>query len=145
MSRIADELRTYAKDAEHGIGTHGTVVTPQWMRELADRIDCETVELPKDADGIPIHIRDTVYTPKGSRAFVTEINLFEHITHIKVRTSKEEHLEFYPAYISHRRPDSWERIAYDIETVVPIDDEGDERLSHELADRIRKLAKEGQQ
>lgn len=28
---------------------------------LADRIDAEMVELPKDRDGAPIHVGDTVY------------------------------------------------------------------------------------
>ena len=43
---------------------------------------------------------------------------------------------------SLERPDSWERIAYDFETCVFIDNEDKNRFRHDLADRIRRLAEE---
>lgn len=58
------------------------------LRELADRIDAEMVELPKDMDGVPIHIGDTAYLYNG----------------------------FYPpSAFTHTRPDSWEKLDEDAE------------------------------
>lgn len=114
------------------------------------------VELPKDNAGKPIHIRDTVYTPRGSKAFVVGIRFFGHMAYIKVRTSKaEEDLEFCPAYIFHTRPDSLERIADELEADVEwCDKDGNygtgassvsKSTLHKWATRIRKLAeKEGE-
>jgi len=109
------------------------------LRALADRIDSEMVELPKDADDVPIHVGDTVW---GCRSHVKMTIAALRIedsglaVYVDGGTCRVDALD-----VSHNRPDSWERIAYDIETIVPIDDEGDERLRHELADRIRRLAK----
>ena len=110
-------------------------------RDLADRIDAEMVELPKDADGEPIHVGDTVYGCRsGMKMIISELRMTANGWSIS--TSRGYLTD---AEVTHTRPDSWERIAYDIETVVPIDDEGDERFRRELADRIRRLAaKEGQ-
>ena len=47
------------------------------MRELADRIDAEMVELPRDRDGVPIHVGDTVFAKsgKGEEETVSSITL----------------------------------------------------------------------
>lgn len=119
---------------------------------LADRIDNEMVELPKDADGVPIRIGDTVYTPKGSKADVESIesNQDENSVVFIVRGKGFSH-----SHLSHTRPDSWERIAEDIEAAEGwCDGKGaygtgvtsvSESTLREWADRIRKLAeKEGE-
>lgn len=53
--KISDEIRRWCK-AGYDIDE---------LRALARSIDKEQVELPKDAEGVPIHIGDTVY---GCRA-----------------------------------------------------------------------------
>lgn len=53
---ISDELRELSSKA--GIYSNSC----RKLRKLADRIDAEMVELPKDRDGVPIHVGDTVYT-----------------------------------------------------------------------------------
>ena len=49
MTDISDEIRKVADEYD---------VLP--LYKLADRIDAETVELPKDADGVPIRVGDTL-------------------------------------------------------------------------------------
>ena len=117
----------------------------QVFTRLADLIDVMTdtelaerglVRLPVDADGEYIHVGDTVYGCRsGMKMTISELRMTANGWSIS--TSRGYLTD---AEVTHTRPDSWERIADDIETVVPIDDEGDERLRHELADRIRRLA-----
>ena len=45
------------------------------LRELADRIDNEMVELPKDRDGVPIRVGDTVCLLNGNTYSVEEISI----------------------------------------------------------------------
>ena len=131
---ISDELLEFA-DTE--------VLNPiqiSTLKHVAKRIDAEMVELPKDKDGRPIHVGDTVYGCRsGMKMTISELRM---TTNGWLISTNRGYLT--DAEVTHTRPDSWERIADDIETVVPIDDEGDERFRRELADRIRRLAKEGQ-
>lgn len=135
--KISDELRRWCDDAYIG----GKIRTTKDLYAIANLIDREMVELPKDMDGVPIHVGDTVWGCRsGMKMTVSELRMTTNGWSISTSSGY-----LTDAKVTHTRPDSWERIAYDIENVVPIDDEGDERLKHELADRIRRLAKkEGQ-
>ena len=142
MAKISDELRDYGRrlvsNASPFNCTFGDIRA--YLDELADRVDDEMVELPKDKDGRPIHVGDTVYGCRsGMKMTISELRM---TTNGWLISTNRGYLT--DAEVTHTRPDSWERIADDIETVVPIDDEGDERFRRELADRIRRLAKEGQ-
>lgn len=132
--KISDELRKWADDLD-GDDVLCTIAT---LYTLADRIDREMVELPKDKDGEPIHVGDTVYGCRsGMKMAISDLRMTANGWSIS--TSRGYLTD---AEVTHNRPDSWERIAYDIETVVPIDDEGDERFRRDLAARIRRLAKD---
>lgn len=113
---------------------------------LADRIDAEMVELPKDKDGAPIHIGDTVCDPSGSDCTVISLHLYGEeapswMADVDIRaygqtvTARRGQSE-----LTHELPDSWERIADDVETLVWLDDEDEERSRRELAARIRRMA-----
>ena len=54
MSKTSDELRDYCKK----VLCYTHYYDKFWY--LADRIDREMVELPKDADGVPIRVGDTL-------------------------------------------------------------------------------------
>lgn len=122
MAKISDEIRKWADDLD----SDDIVCTTATLYTLADRIDSEMVELPKDADGEPIHVGDTAYLKDGRE--------------VKVRL---------PFELWHERPDSWERIAQDMEDwsddnrVNWISDVSDRAA--EFAHRIRKLAKKEDQ
>ena len=146
MAKISEELRKWCDDLD----STDTVYTSN-LYHLADRIDAEMVELPKDKGGEPINLGDEVCL-NGKNG---------HVTRIDYRIDNERHVIFWSgsecivcmetelAELTHERPDSlerpdsWERIAYDFETCVFIDNEDKNRFRHELAQRIRRLAKEG--
>ena len=111
------------------------------LYELADRIDAEMVELPKDMDGVPIHIGDTAYLYNGFKAEVKsiEFNQGEQTVIFTVGFNG-----FYPpSAFTHTRPDSWERIADELDKWCDGADVNGDACGkpRDLADRIRKLAK----
>ena len=116
------------------------------LEAIADHIDAEMVELPKDADGVPIHVGDVVYLDDGRKAEVTHIDLMWGTSCIACFASGKDH-DCFPSGISHTRPDSWERIANELDEMVDAADSADDRCEKlaDLAERIRKLAaKEGE-
>ena len=111
------------------------------MRDLADRIDAEMVELPRDRDGVPIHVGDAV-------RFVGRDDVELKVDHIKffkdkakVYAMSERHAAYSnPTDFTHTRPDSWERIADELDDWTAVLADCDVDAAHEFADRIRKLA-----
>ena len=141
MTRISDELRDYGRrlvsNASPFNCTFGDIRA--YQDELADRIDAEMVELPKDADGVPIHVGDTVWgCISGMQMAVHELRLTDRWT-ISTDTG------FAPkaSAVTHARPDSFERIADELDEMVDAADSADDRCEKlaDLAVRIRKLAK----
>lgn len=128
------------------------------IRELADRIDAEMVELPRDADGEPIRIGDVLYS-SGNECRVVSVTVKADEACVGVHTDEGVLLpSVNPKYLSRKTPeplepepaDSWERIAGDIEAAEGwCDQNGDydtgiasisEQKLREWSDRIRKLA-----
>lgn len=112
------------------------------LRYLADRIDEEMVELPRDADGVPIHMNDLVYLDDGRRACAKAIDIREDYVLIACWDGIR-YVAYPPSDITHERQYSWERIADELDEMVDAAgsaDDGCEKLA-DLADRIRKLAK----
>lgn len=129
------------------------------LRELADRIDREMVELPKDRDGVIIRPYDTVWDANGEKREVLYVSLeVPGRTGIvfSMRPGKPgtggRLVALNPSEVTHTAPDSLGRIADDIELAEKwCDQDGEygtgissveESTLHEWADRIRKLAKE---
>lgn len=148
MSKISDEIREFVHRSyadEH--------MDPKELLALADRIDAELVELPKDRDGKPIHIGDTVYAhgfPDGNGGATCEVCSIEfnegRESSIEITTSG---IVTYrtPSSLTHELPDSWESIADELEAwCEDADVDGDAcDKPRDLAERIRKLAaKEGE-
>ena len=133
MSGISDEIRKVADEYD---------VLP--LYKLEGRIDAEMVELPKDRDGVPIHVGDTVYLEDGRMALVTEISIKRDWVAIDC-WDESKHVTYDPSGITHTRHDSWERIADELEewsedNRINGDSEVFDRASI-FADRIRKMAK----
>lgn len=139
-------LRTAADDIDaHNAADRDVIFTSKWFRDLADRVDDEMVELPKDRDGKPIHPGDIEYLiASGDICEIYTIEIDSGGAYVTAMvgggTDHADVVDLDPCKLTHTMPDSFERIADDIETVAPINDEDDERLRHELADRIRRLA-----
>lgn len=130
MTDISDELRKVADEWD---------VTPLYA--LADRIDAEMVELPRDRDGVPIHVGDTVYLDDGRKAEVRRIQLSEREDSICFDVCGD-FFSFWPEHLTHTAPDSFERIADELDAWCDrVDVDGDAcDKPRDLADRIRKLA-----
>lgn len=116
------------------------------LRKLADRIDAEMVELPRDKDGVPIHVGDTVYLKDGSKTIVHSIDLMADATNIVCWVRNRGYVPLNQSDVTHTRPDSLERIADELEKWSE-----DNRVNgydevftcaRQFSDRIRKLAKE---
>lgn len=140
MSEIGMELRDKAYRC---LDQHGP--TAEWMRELANRIDAEMVELPRAADG-PIHLGDTVFVKDDP-------GTSWGVRYIELRRDREPSIGIEssgvntyrpPSCLTHERPDSLERIADEFDEwrfehmhYLVADDLNDLGL---FAERIRKLA-----
>ena len=134
---ISNEIREYATEYNRSyVFNYGE------LRAFAARLDREMIELPKDRDGVPIHVGDTVYLGDGSKAIVTRISIGIDESIISVLANGNK-LARIPWYITHKRPDSWESIADDVDEIVNSFDSTDDRCEKlaDIADSIRKLAK----
>ena len=135
---ISDEIRKWCDE------------TTPWptradARAIADRIDREMVELPKDADGEVIHVGDTLYDRESGEEIQVDSLRFNGQWEIRTVLGY-----IMPCWRVHKHPDSLECIADEIEDAEGwCDQNGDygtgissvgESTLREWADRIRKLA-----
>lgn len=140
MAKIGDEIRDFVQRSYED-----EYMDPKELLAIADRIDTEMMELPRDRDGVPIHVGDTVYLDDGRKGEVTRIGIGMDDDSIYTIVYGDD-FSLTPGYVTHERPDSLERIANELEGLSV--DSGDNYYvsTHcsKLADRIRKLAKEGE-
>ena len=136
MSKISDEIRGFVKRSYAD-----EYMDPRELLALADRMDRELVELPRDRDGVPIHVGDTVYLDDGRKAEVTRIQLSE-CEHSIGFTVCGDFFTLWPDDFTHARPDSWEHIANELEVWCDdVDVDGDAcEKPRDLVERIRRLA-----
>lgn len=130
--KISDEIRD------------DIVCTTETIYTLADRIDSEMVELPKDANGEPIHVGDKVFVKSGDgeEETVRSITLTGGTAAVTT-VCRGIKAGFRPGELTHERPDSLKRIADELEG-LSVDSSDNYYVSthcSKLADRIRKLAK----
>ena len=138
---LRDATRAWLKNKSIKPGVYNCLV------KLADRIDAEMAELPRGKDGRPIRAGETVYGEDGRAWHVRGVTIGEksiaHPEHVIRATSDAEQLRYLkPEWLTHERPDSWERIAQELDAWcdrVDVDRDacGEPR---ELARRIRRLA-----
>lgn len=136
--KISDELREFIDERD---------LYPRYIAELrriAKRIDAEMVELPKDADGVPIHVGDTVYGCRsGMEMTISELRMTANGWSISTSSGY-----LTDAAVTHTRHDGLERIAAELEewsedNRANWSSDVSDRAA-EFAYRIRKLAeKEG--
>lgn len=130
--RVAANLRQYLKKYETpdwrafcniilGSGRLDNLRKAQAFDRLADLIDRETVELPRDADGVPIRIGDVLYS-SGNECRVVSITVKADEACVGVHTDEGVFLpSVNPKYLSRKNPeplepeqaDSWEKLEED--------------------------------
>lgn len=144
---ISDRIRDWCDDDKHycdGLWT---------LRSLADRIDREMVELPRDRDGVIIRPYDTVWDANGEKREVLYVSLeVPGRTGIVFSMRPGEPgtggrlVALNPSEVTHTAPDSLGRIAEDMkdwgetEQIAGCPDVHD-GIAY-FAERIRNLAKE---
>ena len=142
MSGISEELRGFTDTYDLN------ALQVYELKHIADRIDSEMIELPRDRDGVPIHVGDTVYGEDGRAWHVEGISLGRwakwvegHVVHAMGDSGQWRDL--MPEWLTHERPDSWGRIAQELEDMSEnfraTDQESFSALL-DFADRIRRLA-----
>lgn len=139
---ISDEIRRWRENKCGCVnGDFVTKMSFDELMDLADRIDSEMVELPKDSDGVPIHVGDTVY---GCRSGMKMTISYLRMTTIGWFISTNRGY-LTDAEVTHERHDSLERIADELEELSVDSMVGDIDLlsscALDLAKRIRRLAK----
>lgn len=118
------------------------------LMTIADRIDAETVELPRGKDGRPIHVDDTLYDSDGTQWTVVHIYYYspDDGPDVVAQHGNAEINFEPPDYhgMTHERPDSLERIADEFDEwrfehmhYLVADDLNDLGL---FTNRIRRLA-----
>ena len=141
MGKISDELR------ERGNGYYEQRNGDcEWFNAIADRIDAEMVELPKSADGKTWTGREVCFWVEagGGAWALHSLRSLDLIDGSRWYVRDTGRLGYEAGAAWHERPDSWERIAGELDEMVDAASNADdtcERLA-DLADRIRKLAKE---
>ena len=140
MSAISKDLRDFVKTKERYLYS----ASRSELLAIADRIDAEMVELPRDANDEPILPGDTVYAPSGGKCTVTSLQLYgkEDPSWMASICGNGGSYISTGCELTHERPDSWECIADELEAwcdQVDVDGNacGEPR---ELAARIRRLA-----
>lgn len=138
MNKISDELRA-AANMLFLSGSNGYNV----LMDIADRIDRELVELPKDRDGVPIHVGDNVWEMLGDGEDETVRSITLTGGTAAVTTACHGFMAgVRPNDLTHSSPDSFERIADELEAWCDgADVDGDAcDKPRNLAERIRRLA-----
>ncbi|MST60018.1 hypothetical protein [Parafannyhessea umbonata] len=140
MSGIGDEIREFVRRSyadEH--------MDPRELLALADRADRETVPRPRTADGEPVVEGETLYDWEGNEWTVSDITVSFRVT---AEGDDRRRPRPADAPLSHTCPDSWERIADELEKLSEsnrINGNGEVFYrAGDLAERVRKLAKEGE-
>lgn len=140
-SNLRNLARSWSDNKSIKPGVYNCLMT------IADRIDAEMVEWPLGKDGKPIRVGETVYGEDG-RAWHVEGVVTGRWTEytespvVYATGDSGQWRNLLPWLLTHERPDSWERIADELEewcNSVDVDRDacGEPR---ELARRIRRLA-----
>lgn len=139
---ITDELRKWRDFCvEHGkmFKFDGAELT-----HIANRIDAameDYIELPKDADGVPIRIGDKMLLLNGRNVVVDAIGSGLFV----VWNPDDRHFDACVANVCHHaQPDSWESIIEDAQTDgIRNHNEGKPSDFFALVERCKRLAGEG--
>lgn len=106
--KISDAIREWCDETDVGLNACTD------LRVLANRIDREMVELPKDVDGVPIRIGDVVYGNLGVAWTVIGMILSEFGWIVKMNNVP---VLYEPDDLTHKNPeppDSWEKLEEDV-------------------------------
>jgi hypothetical protein len=138
MSRISNELYVLA-DGVKPFDSYSCDA----IKHVADQIDAEMVELPKDKNGEPIHVGDMLYFKDKYNDSEFHAGDFVY-DGIAWRIWNGGNYDSSYRKYTHERPDSLERIVEDLENIAEIAHENGNWVHPDkcmaIADRLRELA-----
>lgn len=103
-----DELREMADLQERGLA----FVEIGQLRQIADRIEAEYMELPRDKDGEIIHVGDMlVPAEKTTQNMVGSLFIVSAVSSMSLYDANGRCAN--PEWTEHSKPDTWERIEAD--------------------------------
>lgn len=135
MSGIGEEIRGFVRRSyadEH--------TDPRELLALADRVDRETMPRPRAADGEPVVEGEMLYDGDGNEWAVSDLMATFTVVAKDNRTAGGERAV---RTLAHRRPDSLETIAGELDGLSESGEMADETGAgmRDLAERIRKIAR----
>lgn len=152
---ITEELRVWKSHIQTRLAPEAVLTLRAEINAIADRIDKEHaeavadalqlrgepdrwVELPVDANGVPIHVGDELTDGKVARLLICDD---AEENSVYVYESPHVIKQIYCYEVVHRKPDSWERIIHDA-FVESQEHFGSADAVAELVERCRRLAGE---
>lgn len=113
---------------------------PRELLALADRVDRETMERPRAADGEPVFGGETLYDGEGNELTVVDVTASFTVT---PAGGGRHGTKAARKTLTHRRPDSLEAIAGELDDLSESGEMADETGTdmRMLAARIRKIAR----
>lgn len=136
MEMISDEIREFVRRSyadEH--------MDPKELLALANRVDRETMPRPRAADGEPVVEGETLYDGDGNEWAVSDLTATFTVV---AKGDVPAVIEPAGRTFAHRRPDSLEAIAGELDDLSESGEMADETGAdmRDLAERIRKIARE---
>ncbi len=142
MGMISDELREWSDLCCH---SYTSASDCKELCALADRIDAEMIELPRDMDGVPWTSHEEYFWIEtiGGELVCHRLRSLALVDGSRWCVEDAEGLMYEAGAAWHERPDSLERIADELDEWCDGSDvDGDAcEKPRDLAKRIRKLAK----
>lgn len=135
MSKASDELRKFVDNSDLSAYTEAT------LYGIANRIDAEMVELPRDANNETIHLGDKTYDCNGNKQAAISFQLYGEENPTWMVNCPDGHVA--PYNLTHKRPDILELIADELDEWCDGADADTTTFDvpRDLVDRIRRLAK----
>jgi len=142
MMKISDEIRNWCAVHKGKLTCNDDF---EKLCAIADRIDAETVELPRSADGCIWTGREDCFWTNAEQEGYHSFGCVA-LRNGKWHVEDIDGMDYEAESVWYERPDSFERIAKELEG-LSVDSSDNYYVSthcSKLADRIRKLAKEGE-
>lgn len=141
MSKIRDEIREWSRIYS---GDYVDPADSDELSALADRIDAEMVELPRDKDGKTIRPNQTVYSKLGKEYTVLNVALCDAGWTVRCEPDFGELSEFVPdSYfppqdLTHTSPDILGQIEKELKEFGDVSPHDNESLA-EYLERTNKI------
>lgn len=150
MKSFNDELLEMLLEIYHKLASFMTIEQADRLASAILETNNDFVEMPNDADGEPIRLGSRRYDDNGNEVIIKRITFFDN-KEPTVMGHVDGHKDFFLTQFNcdelhSKRPDSFERIADELDEIAYLTIVGSECTAddidhfHNMAARIRRLA-----